>query len=76
MRQTEAFRIQLNQLGETLKEFLDTKNSRDRLTRVKEMRAYLRSLTLIAEMIENEEVRLAPHLAAYRVLTRYRQHDS
>ena len=76
MRQEKIFQINLRQLQETFTEYLDTTNHRDKLTRLKEAQIYLRNITLTLERIENEQLRLAPHLAATRILRNYKRDKS
>lgn len=73
MRQVEAFELQLKQLEETFREFLETVNPVDRLARAAEMKGYLRSLTTWAERIHDETYRHTPSKAAQRIITVYKQ---
>ena len=76
MTQEKIFQINLRQLQETFNEYLDTINSRDKLTRLKETTLYLRNMTLILERIENEQLRTAPHLTATRVIRNYKGRET
>lgn len=73
MRQVEAFQSQLKQLQETFLELQDTCHPLDKLTRAAEMRAYLRSLTALAERINDELYRHTPQKMLDRMLTLHRQ---
>jgi len=73
MTRKKSFQFHLKQLEETFTEYLDTKNAKDKLTRLRELRCYLRIIKQIAEQIENEEYRKAPHLALRRIMTIERQ---
>ena len=72
MRQVDVFETQLKQLAETLKDYQETVNPKDRLHRAEELCSYLRGLTNVAERIRDEAYRHAPHLAAKRVLQKYK----
>lgn len=76
MAQKKSFKFLQRQLEDTFTEYLDAKNPRERLTRLREVRAYLRIIEQVAERLENEEYRRAPHLALHRVLTNYRQSNA
>jgi hypothetical protein len=72
MRQEEVFETLMKQLGETLKDYRETVNPKDRLHRAEELCSYLRGLTNVAERIRDEAYRHAPHLAAKRMLHKYK----
>ena len=71
MRQDEVFEAQLKQLSATLQEFQESVNPADRRARAAELKAYLRSLTQLAERIHDETIRHDPKMMLRRAIIRH-----
>lgn len=72
MRQEDVFATQLKQLTEALKDYQETANPNDKLTRAQELCSYVRLMGQVAERMRDEAYRHAPKHAAKRVLRKYK----